>query len=153
MAIHNSISSMLQESLHEMLLVSKYCIEYRKNPKIWGCYGCYGYPAAILLLAITDAIGSHVIGGSCVRKHFDILKDYRYYNLALTKRQIDDIYKEYRCLLTHNAILGANAFLGIGSQESPILEYKDQKTYINLFPFFLLTNRVVARFLKKEKVK
>jgi len=52
---------MIKESLPELLSVSEYCVDFRKDPKIWGSEGCYGYPANILLLAIADAIGSKEI--------------------------------------------------------------------------------------------
>jgi hypothetical protein len=73
---------MLQESLVEKLLVVKYCIEYRKDPKVWGSYDCFGHPSLVLLLSIVDTIGSFVIGGK-TRNHFDILNDKKYYDLNL----------------------------------------------------------------------
>ena len=54
MAIHPNLQSMLRESLPEMLLVAKYCIEFRKDTSIWSASGCYGYPAALILLSIAD---------------------------------------------------------------------------------------------------
>lgn len=51
MAIHSNLQSMLNESLPEMLLVAKYSVEFQKDTNIWPAPGCYGYPAAILLLS------------------------------------------------------------------------------------------------------
>ena len=73
MAIHPNTQSMLYESLPEMLLVAKYCIEFRKDTSIWPAPGCYGYPAALILLSIVDSIGSYVENGN-VENHFKILK-------------------------------------------------------------------------------
>jgi len=148
MAIHFSIPSMLQESLVEMLLVARYCVEYRKDPKIWGASGCYGYPAAIILFSIVDSIGSYVIGGK-TRKHFDILNHKDYYDLNLDKASINIIYNRYRCLLTHNAVLAKNTVLDIGDNKSPVFDIKDNISYVYLTPFLELTEQVVVKFLKE----
>ena len=148
MAIHYKISSMVQEALIEMFLVANFCINFRKDPKIWGSYGCYGYPAAILLFSIADAIGSYVIGGN-TRKHFDILVHKDYYNLNLKDEDIDLIYKNYRSLLTHNAALPYNFYLNIGKKNDSVYQIKDGKPLINLLPFFLLTKKVLNKFLNE----
>lgn len=147
MAIHPTIQSMLRESLVEMFLVAQYCVEYRKDPKIWGSYGCYGYPAAILLFAITDAVGSYVIGGK-TREHFNILADINYYSLDLTKKEIDLVYEKYRSLLTHNAVLAINTLLDIGAEDDPVFEYNNDRPCVNLLPFLLLTKKVILKFLE-----
>ena len=148
MAIHYSIPSMLQESLVEMVLVAEYCINFRKDSKIWGSHGCYGYPAAILLLAIADSIGSYVVGGD-TRKHFDILKDENYYSLDLDEDSIDIIYKKYRCLLTHNAVIATDAALDIGSEDDDVFEVKNSKIFINILPFLIVSKVTVRKFLEK----
>ena len=147
MAIHPTISSMLNESLVEIFLVAQYCVEYRKDPELWKSYGCYGYPAAILLFVIADAVGSYVIGGK-TRKHFNILVDANYYNLNLKRNEIDLIYKKYRSLLTHNAALAVDTFLNIGTKNDPVFEYKNDNPCVNLLPFLLLTKKVISKFLK-----
>jgi hypothetical protein len=147
MAIHNSISSMLKESLPELINVAEYCINFHKDPVIWGSDGCYGYPAAILLFSIADNIGSYVINGG-VRKHFDILKHKKYYNLNLRNKEIDIIYKSYRCSLTHNAVLGVNVALYIGKTDGDVFEFRDSMPYINLLPFLNITKKAVKIFLE-----
>lgn len=148
MAIHYSIPSMLQESLVEILLVAKDCINFRKDPVVWGSQGCYGYPAAILLFSIADSIGSYVIRGR-TRKHFDILNHKDYYNLNLDKNSSDIIYKRYRCLLTHNAIMAVNTVLDIGNKNSAVFEVKQEITYINLLPFLYISKTSVIKFLER----
>lgn len=147
MAIHSSIPSMLQESLVEMFLVARDCINFRKNPEIWGSHGCYGYPSAILLFCIADGIGSYVIGGN-TRRHFDILNHRDYYNLNLDPKTINALYKKYRCLLTHNAILAIDVILDIGSQSSPVYEFKNSKHLLNLASFLELTHISIEKFLE-----
>jgi hypothetical protein len=62
MAIHNSVPDMVQESLVEKLICSKFAIEYQKEPSEWGAEGCLGHPALTLLMSIADTIGSYVLG-------------------------------------------------------------------------------------------
>jgi len=139
---------MLKESLTEMIQVAEYCVNYQKNPKDWGNEGCYGYPAAILLFAIADSIGSYVIGGKTNRDHFNIFNQKDYYNLNLDKKSIDIIYKRYRCLLTHNAVLATNAFLDIGDDSSPVFSIRDNICCIYLKPFLQITKMALEKFLR-----
>ncbi len=148
MAIHSSHRSMIRESLPEFLEVAEYCISYRKDPAKWGSEGCYGYPANVLLLAIVDAIGSYVIGGR-TRPHFDILNHQEFYNLGLSAAAIDRIYEAYRCLGTHNAVLGRDVILNIGNPSDPVYIEKDQLSFLNLVPFLTLSKQVVRRFLQR----
>ena len=92
MATHLDIKSMLYESLPEMLLVAKYCIEYRKDKNIWSVSGCYGYPAALLLLSIVDSIGSYIENGKGnIDKRFKVLNNDVYYGLNLTDQELQKI--------------------------------------------------------------
>src|SRR3989344_940232 len=104
MAIHTNIPSMLQESLPEMLLGAKYCIEFRKDKSFWPAPGCYGYPAALLLLSIVDSIGSYIEQGN-VENHFKVLKNADYYGLSLPGDEIRVLYNKYRNLLIHNSVM------------------------------------------------
>jgi hypothetical protein len=113
---------MLRESLKEYLKVAEYCIQFRKGPEEWGAAGaggCYGYPAAVMLFCIVDAIGSYHRG----RKEFKVLIDgkeksikndgsqyfyvlnSKYYNQVLSKSDIERLYGNYRSLLIHNAAI------------------------------------------------
>lgn len=146
MATHYSITSMLKETMSEYLVVADFCVKYRKNPTTWGSTGCFGYPAAVLLMAIADAIGSYVIGGS-TKKHFEILNHPDYYNLDLTEDDLEKFYHDYRCLLTHNATLSPDVGLSVGENKSNITENVGGKLYINLEPFLNKTKAVVEEFL------
>lgn len=146
MATHNSIKSLIRESLKEYLEVSFYCINYRKNPKDWGSTGCLGYPAAVLLFSIADSIGSYIIGGS-TKDHFNILNYSDYYNLDLSDEELEKIYKEHRCLLTHNAALNHEIGLSLGQNTNNVIEYRDKIMYLNLFPFYKLSKSIVYNFL------
>jgi hypothetical protein len=137
---------MIKESLPEFLALAEYGINFRKDPKIWGSSGCYGYPSNVLLLAIADAIGSYVIGGT-TRQHFDILIHKDYYNLNLDENSVTKIYEAYRCLGTHNAVLGKDVILDIGNEKDEIFEIKQKFAILRLAPFLMKSNEVVAKFL------
>jgi hypothetical protein len=147
MAIHESISSLVRESLREYLIVANYCVKYRKQIEDWGDGGCYGYPVALLLMTIVDAIGSYVIGGR-TREHFEILNHPKYYNLGLSNDEIELFYKDHRCLLAHNAALSLKAGLSIGEGKKEVIETRVGRIFINLEPFLKLTEEVVEIFLK-----
>ena len=146
MARHLTVESMLQESLVEITLVAKYCLEFQKDMRIWGAPGCYGYPAAVLLFSIADSIGSYVIGGQ-TKDHFNILNHKDYYNLSLSNKTIDDIYKKFRCLLTHNAALPAKTQLNIGIKTDPVIQIVNSDMRLNLIPFYYKTKDAVLEFL------
>lgn len=137
---------MLQESLTELIAVAEYCINFRKDKYKWGSEGCYGYPAAILLLSVADSIGSHVLGGS-TRNHFNILNHKDYYDLKLKPIEITLIYKNYRCQLTHESTLAVNNILSLGEKLDPIFIGNNENPQLNLAPFLELSKKVVAKFL------
>lgn len=146
MAIHYSVSSMVQESLVEKLISAKQAIEYRKDPSQWGSSGCLGHPALTLLMSIADTIGSYVINGS-VRQHFNILRHPDYYNLNLTDANIDTIYRHYRNLQTHNSTIAVGVVLDIGSPNNSPFEVVNNLPTIFLIPLFNTTVSALARFL------
>jgi hypothetical protein len=146
MAQHSSVPSLLRESINEYLVVADYCVYYRKDHSIWGSQGCFGYPAALLLLSIADSIGSYVLGGSS-EDHFKILNNKDYYNLKLSKDDLELIYKDHRCLLSHNSALSTKVGLSIGENTSNATEQRDGRLYINLLPFLERTKKVVEIFL------
>lgn len=151
MAIHQNIPSMLQESLPEMLLVAKYCIEFRKDTNIWPAPGCFGYPSALLLLSITDSIGSYVEKGS-VENHFKVLNNSTYYGLSLSNNELKIIYNNYRNLLSHNTAMATNVGLDIGLINSPVLQNQNGLYLLNLVPFYNVSVQAVNSFLKNPEI-
>lgn len=147
MAIHDSIPSMIRESLTESLVIADFCVKSRKDPVVWGSEGCFGYPGTVLLFSIADSIGSYVLGGEETKNHFKILNDGNYYNLNLSPDELEMVYKEFRCLLTHNATLSKNVGLSIGVGSLNIVERKNNQLFLNLEPFLEKTKEVVIKFL------
>lgn len=142
---------MLTESLPEMLFASKYCIEFSKDPKIWGGSGCYGYPASLLLLSIVDSIGSHVYGGGA-DKRFKILNDPEYFGLGLTPDEVNIIKDKYRDLLSHNSLLATNVELFPGSPNDAVLVLLNGRYRLNLVPLYILCVRAVNMLINNPKV-
>ena len=150
MARHPNLISMLFESLPEMLLVAKYSIEFQKDTDIWPAPGCYGYPAAILLLSIADSIGSYVEKGS-VENHFRVLNNEDYYGLKLSDKEIRMMF-DYRNLLAHNTVMSTNVGLNIGSLNDPVLQNQNGIYLLNLFPFYNVSLKAVSSLLNNPKV-
>ncbi len=151
MSIHPNLESMLQESLPEMLLVAKYCIEFNKDTKIWPAPGCYGYPAAVLLLSIADSIGSYVEKGK-VENHFKVFNNADYYGLYLSDEELRVLIDNYRNLLSHNTVMATNAGLNIGLPSDNVLEKKDDKYWLNLVALYNISVKAVNSFLDNPSV-
>lgn len=150
MAIHPDIPSMLQESLPEMLLTAKYCIEFQKDTKIWPAPGCYGYPAALLLLSIADSIGSYIEKGN-VQNHFKILQNSEYYDLTITDTDIQTLYDNYRNLLAHNSVIAINVILSIGSATDLVIQKRGELYLLNLVPLYNSSVKAVQVFLNNPQ--
>ncbi len=151
MANHPDIPSMLQESLPEMILVAKYCIEFQKDINFWPAPGCYGYPAALILLSIADSIGSYVEQGT-VENHFKIFKNIDYYGLDFNDKEIKIMGDYYRNTLVHNIVLTTNIELAIGSLGDKILQKNNQRYRLNLVPFYNTSLKAVSTFLNNPQI-
>ena len=150
MATHFTVPSMLKESLVEMFLVARDCIDFRKDPILWGSSGCYGYPAAILLFSIADSIGSYVVDGSNVERHFDILNYADYYNLKLEATILKDIYTKFRSTLTHNAVMPPGVKLVHSANGHQVFEVQDKTLNLHLVEFLDVTQKALDKFLENS---
>lgn len=161
MAIHDSLVDMLSESLPEYLAMAEHAIN---TPKPGGtAASCYGYPAAVLLFSIADAIGSYCAGndafkvdvdGRMVRigsgeQRFYVLNS-RYYGLALRGYQFSGLYTKFRGPLTHNAAMVPGVLLEKGDATTPVVyDHSDKPGLIglSLMPFLEVSRRAVGQFL------
>ncbi len=160
MAIHSSTHSLIQEAMTEYLAIAEHCIMTGKPTG-----GCYGFPTALLLFSIVDAIGSfyrgntsftiivdgkkRTIKGTAFQHYFILNSDY--YGQALSEKDIQRLYDYYRCLLVHNAALAPEHVLDIGNPTDPPFAKRPGSghiDYVNLRPFLDLTHGAVAKFLK-----
>ena len=141
MALHERPSSMLKESLYEYLEAAKFCCHYQKDDPKWGPFqgkGCLGYPGGVLLFSIVDSIGNYFRGNQSFKvkidgkavfisgegsEHFKILNS-KYFGQDLTQEFIKALYNKFRNKLSHNSVLGKNAYLIPDNTKYP--EYFDQ---------------------------
>ena len=159
MAYHNSTHSLIEEAITEYLAIANYCLMTAKPTG-----GCYGYPTALLLFSIVDAIGSFYKGDSSISikidgtnktikkdsQHYFILNS-NYYNQKLSGKEIEKLYEYYRCRLVHNAALAPGCFLEIGElTDVPFAKQENSNTIdiVNLTPFAELSHNAVSKFLK-----
>jgi hypothetical protein len=166
MAIHSKTEDMLKESLEEMFIAAQLCIEFKKENE-----GCLGYPAAILLLAIADTIGSYYEGNKNFTiqvdgknkvintkgfQHFYILNS-NYYDLQLSELSIKKIYDNYRSLLIHNAVIAKEHFITLDDPlrrsfaEDGLFSSMTGKPYptIYLKPLLKTTAFAISKFTDK----
>ncbi len=155
MAIHTEKVSMIKEALQEYIEVAEFCVYFDKlKDDRWCSFGCYGYPAGLLLLSIADAIGTEIMGGGDdINKHFEILNKSDYYNLGLDEETLKALKKEYRNRLVHNAYIGTNVYLDIGVEEDPVIQKVNSLYKLNLLPFLLLSKNVVKKFINEQEYK
>ena len=158
MARHTNKRSMQDEAVKEMLEVAEYCVAFDKSKDSrWpGCIGCYGYPAAIMLLCIADCIGSVVENNGKeydTKKNFCILNNTEYYNLNLSDCEVEAIRSLYRNKLSHNAYIGGNCILSIGDDNSPVIKKLPNKKKYMLYlkPLLKITRNVVDKYLQKQE--
>lgn len=158
MAIHETTTSLLKESLPEFLRVAEYCIGFRKDNG-----GCLGYPGAAIMFSIADSLGSYHRDQSTFsvlvdRKHTPIKTDgyhhlfifnSEFYSLGLAETTIQELYKKYRCLLLHNSALAPDNFLFLGEPSDPPFVTDKMGVHVNVAGFLRVTKIAVPAFLKK----
>lgn len=170
MALHSTPASMLKESLNELIKAAKYCVTYKKTDKSWGRFatgGCLGFPGAIILFSIVDAIGSYyrrnkefkikiegkerIINGNSY-EHFFILNS-KYFGQNLTEDFIKGLYSIFRSPLMHNAIIGKEALMIPGPDKQGRVFYSLRPTgkgkyVISMVDFMSLSKKAIKLFMK-----
>jgi hypothetical protein len=158
MAIHESTTALLKESLPEFLQVAEYCIGFQK-----GNGGCLGCPGAAMMFSIADSLGSYhrsqshfavTVDGKTksIQKngyqHFYIFNS-EYYGLELSEITIKKLYENYRSPLLHNTALPMDQFLFMGELNAVpfISDYFGVR--VNVVAFLRVTKIAVAGYLKK----
>ncbi len=92
--------------IKDYLAAAKMCIDTPKP-----CGGFLGYPAALLLLCIVDAIGNALLPDNGRSTRLDILLHPPFSIPTLKVDQIEDLTHWYRNSLAHTATLPANVVL------------------------------------------
>jgi hypothetical protein len=153
---------MLRESLPEYVAIARVAVETPTKGHTPSSF--HGYPAATLLFAVADSIGSYYRGhpkfvvevdGVERRidgdgfKHLFVLNS-ELYGQRLSEREIKAVYDYYRNPLTHNSALAPGVLLNKGSVDDPVF-YPDRERFIeciNVVGFLSITERAVEQFLR-----
>ena len=113
MAIHDNLKNLSVEVIDEYLIAAKACLDARKADG-----GVLGYPAMLLLLCVTDAIG-HSLTKKGGDTRLGVLKSPLFGLNNLTDTQLKHLKSWYRNLLTHKAQIAPGVCLTPESQGRP----------------------------------
>src|SRR5712692_1182262 len=155
MAIHTNLWTLAEEAIDEYILTAQHCLEYRKSDG-----GCLGYPSALLLLCVVNAIGTYlrnepvlingrrqlITRGEPFRVlNHEILKQ------TLTQGQIKTVEKAYRNLLAHNAMLAPDSWL-LPGKGSTVFVFQNGRVGIYVVSLFEMVLHAWGAF-DKSKIK
>ncbi|MDX2181685.1 MAG: hypothetical protein SFV18_18975 [Bryobacteraceae bacterium] len=153
MASHFNAMSMASECIDEYLLAARICLDARKEDG-----GCYGYPAALMLFCITEAIGRSLkhqpvtIDGGTQNitdgEPFRVLND-QLFGLTLTGKQIKNLENLFRNGLAHNAYINPNSLM-TDSTEGPPFHFSKDDVQIRLGSFYQLVEKAWKDFDKRR---
>ncbi len=130
MATHNKLQSMSVEAINEYLAIAQHCVSTRKMDG-----GVYGYPSILLLFCIIDAVSNYV--GHPKNTLLGIQSIFP----ELTKKQISDLKKWYRNLLTHQAIIMPGTQLSDDRGDPIEFGLGGEPTHIGVIPFCRVVKR------------
>lgn len=99
MAIANNLKDLAIEAIGDYLVAAKVCVDTRKPNG-----GILGYPAALLLLCATDAIGHAVLPDNGEFTRLDVLAELPF-GLTLKPDQIRNLKDWYRNWLAHSGLI------------------------------------------------
>jgi len=153
MAIHDSLSKLACEAIDEFLVTSRMCLDFRKSDG-----GCLGYPSILLLLCVTNALGSYLKGESVTinkssqkitkGEPFRVL-NHDCFDLRLSHDQIKLVEDSYRNRLAHNAIIEAGSFL-LPSDDDPPFVFQSKQVGIRVFSFHRCVSHAWDQFPKER---
>lgn len=153
MTLHKSMASMASEVIGEYIRASQFCLEFRKLDG-----GCLGYPATLLLLCVTNALGSYLSGEAVTiegksqkitqGEPFRVL-NHQLFGLQLTHKQIKLIEHSYRNRLSHNAIIERGSFLLPTQAGAPFI-FSGKGMLTRVGSLYQLVSEVWARFPKEQ---
>jgi hypothetical protein len=135
MSVQPNPWSLAEEAIGEYLLASRICVEHRKQDG-----GILGYPAALLLLCIVNALGTYLRGEEVViegkKQQITRGKPFRALNHLLfrqdlTRAQIDRIEAAFRNPLAHNALIHIGAGLTPAEAGLPF-EFSNNEVWISV---------------------
>jgi hypothetical protein len=157
------MNDILSLTLAEYLEGARLCLEYKKD-RNWPALGRLGFPSALLLFSVIDAIGSYLRGSSetfrvdgkfkAIKQkgfqHFFVLNGDDYWKQNLAHAEIKHVYDNYRSLLAHHAVFTPQGFLSMSASDD-LFPRQDGKIGVNLTAFYNLSTEVVPRFLSNHR--
>jgi hypothetical protein len=156
------MNEILSLTLSEYLTAARLCLDYVKD-ETWPGSGSLGFPAALLLFSVTDAIGSYLRGSEetflvdGARKpikrndfqHFFVLNGENYYQQTLSHSEIKYLYDKYRSFLVHHAIFAPEGFLAM-SASPDLFPRQAGQLGVNLTAFYNRSIDVSERFINSH---
>ena len=132
MAKHSTIKGLGCEVIEDFLTAAGTCVETRKADG-----GILGYPAALILLAVTDAIGHGLNVGSgdtrlAVFQHPSFSKRLRTFDQSLGKGQLKNLTQWYRHMLAHSGLIAPGVALTPEREGAPFGFTNEELTFIRV---------------------
>lgn len=139
--------------LKENLQAVKICLDYKVSGVGYVSGDVLGFPAAVLLLATIDSIGTIKLGAE---KSFEILRKSLFEKQEISTKATDDLRQSYRNPFLHNGILleGRELRKGDGTQSAFIVE-NNKVVGIDLMSLLLICENAVKKFeleIKEEDI-
>lgn len=131
MATHPDVNSLSIDAIEEYLEIAKVSIDRRKPDG-----GIYGYPAALLLFCVIDALGASLTTGN---EHFMVLKQSPF-NCKLDNQQVKSLEKWYRNPLAHNAMIAPGVCLSPEDGADPFHFDRNEPVLIRVTALYNLVN-------------
>jgi hypothetical protein len=155
MAVHQNLWSQAEAVIDEYLTAARNCIEFKKSDG-----GCLGYPAALVLLCVVNALGTYLrnetvtIEGKSQRitkgDPFRVLNHPLFaQNLRMT--QIKRIEDAYRNRLAHNGFIAPGHGLTLAPTDAPF-DFRDDAVWISLGALYAAVVHAWSNF-DKAKIK
>ena len=126
MGVHNDLPSMSREAIEEYLAIAHHCVTTNKSDG-----GLYGYPAALLLFSVVDALSNYA---RHPKHSFGAMKSIL---PKLSDRQIRQLAQWYRHLLSHQAVIMPGTIMSPEAIGDPIEMNNDgEPTLIRVKPLY-----------------
>jgi hypothetical protein len=132
MAEHSTIRSLGCEVIEDFLMAAGVCIETRKADG-----GILGYPGALILLAVTDAIGHGLDVGSgdtrlAVLQHPPFSEKLDQFGQSLNNRHVKNLTQWYRHMLAHSGLIAPGVALTPEREGAPFGFSNEELTFIRI---------------------
>jgi hypothetical protein len=158
MAVYDDPVQAIREALPEFLELARIGVEHQKPGG-----GVLGYPSAVCLFAVVDAIGSYYRGHPTFTVDVDgkpmpIAKDRasdhililnsEFFGFSFTEAELRALYRIGRSPLTHNALIGEGQWLHADEGDGRAIVARSDGMHVYLHAFHRLCQEAVERFLR-----